>query len=142
MTKAKAFLTWSTFVQLDQLLTMRSLELLGQRSAKVTSSEIKGRSFIATDPESLTVYIAFEDVNSQVRVAATNLAPGDPTAFVELGRCPASAIVSFTFLADLQVVCLCTYNGDIMLFSKERFEKGDEAVRIDTHVKLLKDKKK
>lgn len=114
--------------------TMRSLELLGQRSSKVTSSEIQARSFIATDPESLTVYVAFEDEQSHIRVAATNLAPGDPNAFVELGRCPASAIVSFTFLADLQVVCLCTYNGDIMLFSKERFENGDEAVCIHTFV--------
>ncbi|KAL7317602.1 putative elongator complex protein 1 [Mucor circinelloides] len=109
---------------------MRSLELLGQRSSKVTSSEIQARSYIATDPESLTVYVAFEDEQSHIRVAATNLAPGDPNAFVELGRCPASAIVSFTFLADLQVVCLCTYNGDIMLFSKERFENGDEAMEI------------
>jgi elongator complex protein 1 len=107
---------------------MRNLELLGHRSSKVTSSGIEGRSFIATDPESLTVYVAFEDDNGQVRVAATDLAPGDPTAFVEIGRCLASAIVSFTFLADLQVACLCTYNGDIMLFSKERFEKGEEAV--------------
>lgn len=122
----------------DQFLTMRSLELLGQRSTKVTSSDIKGRAFITTDPESLTVYVAFEDVNSQVRVAATNLAPGDPTAFVELGRCAGSAIVSFTFLADLQVACLCTYNGDIMLFSKERFEKGDEAVRNKYMSKLNK----
>jgi len=113
---------------------MRSLELLGQRSSKVTSSEIQARSFIATDPESLTVYVAFEDEQAHIRVAATNLAPGDPNAFVELGRCPASAIVNFTFLADLQVVCLCTYNGDIMLFSKERFENGDEAVCIHTFV--------
>lgn len=109
---------------------MRNLELLGHRSSKVTSSNIKGRSFIATDPESLTVYAAFQDDNGQVRIAATDLAPGDTSAFVELGRCPGSAIVSFTFLADLQVACLCTFDGDIMLFSKERFEKGEEAVRI------------
>ncbi|KAI7891979.1 IKI3 family-domain-containing protein [Mucor mucedo] len=109
---------------------MRNLELLGHTSSKVTSSGIEGNSFITTDPESLTIYVAFEDVNSQIRVAATGLAPGDSSAFVEVGRCPASTIVSFTFLADLQVVCLCTINGDIMLFSKERFEKGEEAMEI------------
>lgn len=107
---------------------MRNLELLGHSSSKVTSSGIEGRSFIATDPESLTVYVAFEDDNGQIRVAATDLAPGDPSAFVEIARCSSSAIVNFTFLSDLQVACLCTFSGDIMLFSKERFEKGEEAV--------------
>ncbi|CEP14860.1 hypothetical protein [Parasitella parasitica] len=109
---------------------MRSLELLGQRSSKITNSDIKTRSFIATDPESLTVYVAFSDEQSHIRVAATNLAPGDPNIFIEIGRCPLSVIVSFTFLADLQVVCLCTLNGDIMLFSKERFENGEETMEI------------
>lgn len=113
---------------------MRNLELLGHTSCKVTSAGIEGASFITTDPESLTVYVAFEDVDSQIRVAATGLAPGDSAAFVEIGRCFASTIVSFTFLADLQVVCLCTINGDIMLFSKERFEKGEEAVSVNGFV--------
>ena len=107
---------------------MRNLQLLGHNSSKVTTVGIEGRSFITTDPESLTVYVAYEDDNNQIRVAATHLAPGDTSAFVELGRCSASPIVNFTFLSDLQVVCLCTMNGDIMLFSKERFEKGEEAV--------------
>ncbi|KAG2231182.1 IKI3 family-domain-containing protein [Thamnidium elegans] len=109
---------------------MRNLELLGHKTSKVTSSDIEGRSFITTDPESLTVYVAFEDTNGQIRVAATDLAPGDPSAFVEIGRSTSSGIVNFTFLADLQVACLCTFNGDIMLFSKERFEKGEEAMEI------------
>lgn len=109
---------------------MRNLELLGHNSFKVTSSEIQRQSFIAIDPESSTTYVAFEDDNNNIRVAATDLAPGDTTAFVEIGRCPASPIVCFTFLSDLEVVCLCTHNGDIMLFSKERFEKGEEAVMI------------
>ncbi|KAI8643421.1 IKI3 family-domain-containing protein [Parasitella parasitica] len=109
---------------------MRSLELLGQRSSKITNSDIKARSFIATDPESLTVYVAFPDEQSHIRVAATNLAPGDPNVFVEIGRCSSADIVSFTFLADLKVVCLCTLHGDIMLFSKERFENGQEAMEI------------
>ncbi|RCI05914.1 hypothetical protein CU098_013034 [Rhizopus stolonifer] len=109
---------------------MRSLELLGQTSSKVTSADIEGRSLITTDPESLTVYVAFQDLNDQIRVAATDLAPGDPTAFVEIGRCPGTSIVSFTFLADQKVACLCTYNGDIILFSKERFENGQEAMEV------------
>lgn len=113
---------------------MRNLELLGHKTSKVTSSDIEGRSFITTDPESLTVFVAFEDTNGQIRVAATDLAPGDPSAFVEIGRSTSSGIVNFTFLADLQVACLCTFNGDIMLFSKERFEKGEEAV-CTTHTK-------
>ncbi|KAI9478143.1 MAG: IKI3 family-domain-containing protein [Benjaminiella poitrasii] len=109
---------------------MRSLELLGQRSTKITSATIEGRSFIATDPESLTVYAAFVDLNDQIRVAANNLAPDDPNAFVEIGRCPGSTIVNFTYIADLQVICLCTWTGDIILFSKERFEKGEEAMEL------------
>lgn len=107
---------------------MRSLQLLGSTSTQVTHSGIEGNAYITTDPESFTVFVAFEDDNAQIRVAATNLAPGDPAAFVEIGRCPASPIVSFTYLADLQVACLCTLNGDIIHFSKERFENGDEAV--------------
>ncbi|KAI7903384.1 IKI3 family-domain-containing protein [Cokeromyces recurvatus] len=109
---------------------MRSLELLGQRTAKVTSSTIDGRSFIAFDPESSTVYAAFVDLNDQIRVAANNLAPNDPNAFVEIDRCPGSNIVNFTFIADQQVACLCTWSGDIIHFSKERFEKGEEAMEI------------
>jgi elongator complex protein 1 len=107
---------------------MRSLELLGHKSFEVTDKEINGRSFIATDPESNTVYIAFKDQDSQIIVSANNSVPGDPNAFVQIGKCPAEGIANFTYLTDLQVVCLATYNGDIMLFNKERFENGDEAV--------------
>ncbi|KAI8385764.1 IKI3 family-domain-containing protein [Blakeslea trispora] len=109
---------------------MRSLELLGHRSSKITSSNIEGRSFITTDPESLTVYVAFQDDNGQIRIAATDLAPGDPSAFVEIGRCPGTSIVDFTFLADQKVACLCTFDGDIILFNKERFENGEEAMEV------------
>ncbi|KAG0917728.1 hypothetical protein G6F33_001222 [Rhizopus arrhizus] len=109
---------------------MRSLELLGHKSFEVTDKEINGRSFIATDPESNTVYIAFKDQDSQIIVSANNSVPGDPNAFVQIGKCPAEGIANFTYLTDLQVVCLATYNGDIMLFNKERFENGDEAMEV------------
>lgn len=109
---------------------MRNLELLGHKSFNVTDKEIKGRSFITTDPESNTVYTAFKDHDSQVTVSANNSVPGDPNAFVQIGNCPAEDIISFSYLTDLQAACLSTSDGDIILFHKERFEKGEEAVGV------------
>lgn len=109
---------------------MRNLELLGHKSFNVTDKEIKGRSFITTDPESNTVYTAFKDHDSQVTVSANNSVPGDPNAFVQIGNCPAEDIISFSYLTDLQAACLSTSDGDIILFHKERFEKGEEAMEV------------
>ncbi|KAI8991763.1 IKI3 family-domain-containing protein [Mycotypha africana] len=109
---------------------MRSLGILEQKLSTVTNSEIQGHAFIAPDPESSTVYVAFVDSDSQVRVAASGLIPGEPSAFAEIGRCHGSAIVNFTYIADLQVVCLATIEGDIVHFSKERFESEAEAMEI------------
>jgi elongator complex protein 1 len=119
---------------------MRSLELLGHRLFKVANQEIKGRSFIAIDPESNTVYIAHVDNNSHVIVSANNSVPGDPNTFVQIGSCLTQGIVNFTYVTDLQSACLSTYDGDIILFNKERFEKGEEAVcnrRIDMYSECL-----
>jgi elongator complex protein 1 len=107
---------------------MRSLALLSQYATRITGAEISSRSYIAIDAESGTVFAAFPDNSGNVRVAATGLAPDDDAAFVEIGRCPESPIVNFDFLADLQVACLCLRNGDIIHFSKEKFEQGEEAV--------------
>ncbi|KAI8978613.1 IKI3 family-domain-containing protein [Pilobolus umbonatus] len=116
---------------------MRNLELLGHRVSNLTSHHIKGHSLVTTDPESFTTYVAYEDTHSNIRVVADHSVPGDDSVFVEIARCPSmkisdhvSSILSLDYIADLQVVCLCTVHGDIMLLSKDRFEKGEETVEI------------
>ncbi|KAI9245023.1 IKI3 family-domain-containing protein [Sporodiniella umbellata] len=109
---------------------MRNLELLGHKSYKVTDKTTEGQSFITTDPESNTVYTAFKDSDSQVTVSANNSVPGDEHAFIQIGHCTAQRIVSFLYLTDLQAICLSTSDGDIILFHKERFEKGEEAIEV------------
>ncbi|KAG0165594.1 hypothetical protein DFQ28_008559 [Apophysomyces sp. BC1034] len=112
---------------------MRSLQLLNHCCAHVEGSSPKTRSFIANDPENLIVYVALQDESSVVRVLATD----DSKAFIEIAQFPVEtpingtgAIVSFTYLSDLQVACLGMWNGDIILISKDRFEKGEEAMEI------------
>ncbi|KAL0073450.1 IKI3 family-domain-containing protein [Phycomyces blakesleeanus] len=115
---------------------MRSLPLLNHSCVSLERKPLStARSFIANDPESQTIYVAFEDNESYIEIMATGLSPIDPLAFVPIARIPlafqeysSGSIVDFTFLSDLQVACLSTRQGDIMLISKERFEKGEEAV--------------
>ncbi|KAI7866463.1 IKI3 family-domain-containing protein [Spinellus fusiger] len=115
---------------------MRSLSLLDHSCVSlehIPSSE--GRSFIVHDPETSTIYAAFEDNEATIHIMATGLSPVDPLAFSLLGhipydpkQSPLGAIVDFTFLSDLQVACLVTREGDIILVSKERFERGEEVL--------------
>ncbi|KAI9277147.1 IKI3 family-domain-containing protein [Phascolomyces articulosus] len=116
---------------------MRSLELLAHESARIGPVNAGSRSFLASDPENNVVYTAYEDNASCIRISVNGIAPDDPSTFVELARIPVekqqpeqSSIVGFTFLADQQVACLASRNGDIILISKERFDNGDEAVEI------------
>lgn len=108
---------------------MRNLELLGHKSFKVDGARIETPAFIANDPETSTTYIAYENEGS-VFVAANNLSMASTADFGVIGRIKASPIVSFTYLSELEVACLCTYDGDIWQFSKERFENSEEAVMI------------
>ena len=115
---------------------MRSLQLLAHSSARIAGINPRSRAFIANNPEDNTTFVAFEDsTSSNIRVLLNGIAPDDALAFVELARVPIAdqqfqgkAIVGFTYLADQQVACLAARNGDIMLFSKERFDNGEEAV--------------
>lgn len=115
---------------------MRSLQLLAHSSARIAGINPRSRTFIANNPEDNTTFVAFEDSTcSNIRVLLNGVTPDDPLAFVELARVPivdqqykGKAIVGFTYLADQQVACLAARNGDIMLFSKERFDNGEEAV--------------
>ncbi|KAI9311999.1 IKI3 family-domain-containing protein [Dichotomocladium elegans] len=116
---------------------MRSLQLLVHQSSTICSVDRPSRTFIANDPENNTTYVAFEDDASNLRVLLNGITPGDDLAFVELCRVPISDpqysgnfIVDFTYLADQQVACLAARNGDIMLFSKERFDNGEEALDV------------
>ncbi|CDH60280.1 pol ii transcription elongation factor [Lichtheimia corymbifera JMRC:FSU:9682] len=117
---------------------MRSLQLLAQTSARIAGINPRSRAFIANNPEDNTTFVAFEDsTSSNIRVLLNGIAPDDALAFVELARVPivdqqfkGKAIVGFTYLADQQVACLAARNGDIMLFSKERFDNGEEALEI------------
>ncbi|KAI8379248.1 IKI3 family-domain-containing protein [Radiomyces spectabilis] len=117
---------------------MRSLQHLGYSCARITGTCPDARSYITSDPENRTVFVAVEDAQNTIRVlASTSASEGDPMAFVQLAEFPAmpqqnssGAIVSFTYLSDLQVVCLATFYGDIMLISKEKFDRGEEAMEI------------
>lgn len=104
---------------------MRNLELLGHKSFRINGVRVDTTAYIANDPETSTTYIAYED-QGYVVVAASNLRLDPPEEFGELGRIKASPIVSFTYLSEPEVACLCTQEGDIWYFSKEHFEnKGD-----------------
>ncbi|KAJ8653293.1 hypothetical protein O0I10_011043 [Lichtheimia ornata] len=117
---------------------MRSLQLLAHSSARIPGINPRSRAFIANNPEDNTTFVAFEDsTSSNIRVLLNGIAPDDALSFVELARVPivdqqfkGKAIVGFTYLADQQVACLAARNGDIMLFSKERFDNGEEALEI------------
>lgn len=115
---------------------MRSLRLLAHQSAQVPGSKSGSRSFIANDNENNVVYVALEDEIGNVRVLMSSVAPDNVSAFTELARIPAekrdgsdTCIVGLTYLSDLQVLCMALHNGDILLISKERFDKGEDAVR-------------
>ncbi|KAF7721259.1 hypothetical protein EC973_004986 [Apophysomyces ossiformis] len=112
---------------------MRSLQLLNHCCAQAAGSPLNSRSFIANDPENSVVYVALQDNLSVVRVLANEESRG----FIEIAQFPvetapngACSIVDFTYLSDLQVACLGMRNGDIILISKERFEKGEEAMEV------------
>lgn len=108
---------------------MRNLELLGHNSFRINGVRVDATAYIANDPETSTTYIAYED-QGYVVVAASNLRLDPPEEFGELGRIKASPIVSFTYLSEPEVACLCTQEGDIWYFSKEHFENKGDAVMI------------
>ncbi|KAI8061443.1 IKI3 family-domain-containing protein [Gongronella butleri] len=107
---------------------MRSLQLLEHTCAQVTSSStsaMSAASFITTDVESNTVYVAVQTEDTTRVYVVVNL------ECVELARTPlAGGVVSFTYLSDLQAVCLSTRDGDILLLHKERFDNGNDPVEV------------
>ncbi|KAI8099669.1 IKI3 family-domain-containing protein [Halteromyces radiatus] len=110
---------------------MRSLQLVGHTSSRIGSNNVQAPSFITNDPESKTIYIALEDEVGGVRIMASTPDQED-ASFVQLALTegPSGGIISFTYLSDLQAICLGTRNGDIILFHKERFDAGDDPLEI------------
>lgn len=116
---------------------MRSLALLTHACTTIAPSPWGSRAKIACNPETGTVFVAYEDTTAIVHVAASGLAPDDPFAFVEIGQFPIETtphdedqLVDFTFLSDQQVACLSTRAGEIVLISLEKYQNGDEPVSL------------
>jgi elongator complex protein 1 len=107
---------------------MRSLQLVGHTSSGISGSSSQKRSFITNDPESNTTYVALEDEQTCIKIMATT--GGQDSGFVQLAVTPgpSGGIISFTYLSDLQAICMGSRNGDIILIHKERFDKGDDPV--------------
>ncbi|KAI8344065.1 IKI3 family-domain-containing protein [Chlamydoabsidia padenii] len=109
---------------------MRSLQLIGQASSRISGPTSHKRSFITNDPESNTTYVALEDEQTVVRIMTA--ATDQDSGFVQMAVTPnpSGGIISFTYLSDIQAICLGTRNGDIILFHKERFDKGDDPLEV------------